>query len=292
MPSLDVLHARLFLLRATEPPAPATYDYAAVHGPVDAVASIRSGTAPAAVLDEVTRPRARIDDDLRVLDSSTAHLLTPEDDDWPLGRLTSLGGHGVPLALWVRRTGSLAELTSPAVTITGARASSDHGNATAADIGHELARAGVTVVSGGALGIDAAAHGGALAAGGRTVVVLPCGVDRTHPHQHAGLYEMVIERGGLLISEYPAGTPPTRVRFHTRCRVLAALTSATVIVEAVRRSGVLAAARAAHDLGRRVYGVPGPEDATRSAGVNDLLRSGLAVPISSVADINYPEKLR
>lgn len=292
MPSLDVLHARLFLLRATEPPAPATYAYAAVHGPVDAVARIQSGTAPAAVLGEVARPHARIDDDLRILDTGTAHLLTPEDDDWPLGRLGPLGGHGVPLALWTRGAGSLTKLTSPAVTITGARASSDQGDAIAADISHELARAGVTVVSGGALGIDAAAHGGALTAGGRTIVVLPCGVDRTHPHQHAGLYTMVIERGGLLVSEYPAGTPPTRIRRHARCRLLAAFTSATVIVEAVRHGVVLAAARAASDLGRRVYGVPDAEDATRSAGVNDLLRSGLATAISAVSNINYQEELR
>jgi DNA processing protein len=197
----------------------------------------------------------------------------------------------VPLALWTRGTGSLGELTSPAVTITGARASSDQGDAIAADISHELARAGVTVVSGGALGIDAATHGGALAAGGRTIVVLPCGVDRTHPHQHAGLYTMVIERGGLLVSEYPAGTP-TRVRRHARCRLLGALTSATVIVEAGRHGGVLAAARAASNLGRRVYGVPDAEDAPRSAGVNDLLRSGLATAISNVSDIDYQEKLR
>jgi DNA processing protein len=132
MPSLDVLSARLFQLRATEP-APATYAYTAMHGPVDAVERIRNGTAPAAVLGEVARPRARIDDDLRTLDAGTAHLLTPEDDDWPLGRLGPLGGHGVPLALWTRGTGSLAELTSPAVTITGARASSDQGDTIAAD---------------------------------------------------------------------------------------------------------------------------------------------------------------
>lgn len=292
MPSLDVIHARLFLLRATEPPAPATYAYTAVHGAVDTVARIQNGTAPAAVLGEVIRPHARIDDELRILDSNTARLLIPEDEDWPFGRLTSLRGHGVPLALWIRGTGSLNDLTSLAVTITGACASSEHGNAIAADISSELARAGVCIVSGGGLGIDAAALGGALAAKGRTIVVLPCGVDRTHPHQHAALYEAVTERGGLLVSEYPAGTPPTRVRFHTRCRLLAALTSATVIVEAVRRSGVLAAARAASDLGRRIYGVPGPVDAATSTGVNDLLRRGLAVPIGRVDDIKYREKLR
>lgn len=125
MPSHDKLHARLFLLHATEPPAPALHHYVAVHGPVDAVVQIRHGTAPAAVLSEVTRPDARIDDDLRALDSGTARLLTPEDGDGPLGRLTSLAGLGVPLALWARGSGSLAELTNLAVTVTGARASTE-----------------------------------------------------------------------------------------------------------------------------------------------------------------------
>jgi DNA processing protein len=291
MPSLDRLHARLFLLRATEPPALAVCDYAAVHGPVDTIVRIRSGTAPEAVLGEITRPDARIDDDLRALDNGTARLVTPEDDDWPVGRLTCLSRRGAPLALWVRGTGSLAELTSPAVTITGARASSEYGNTIAVDIAYELARTGVTIVSGGSLGIDEAAHRGALASG-RTIVVLPSGVDRTHPHQHAGLYQAIIDQGGLLVSEYPIGTPPTRVRFHARCRLLAALTSATVIVEAVRRSNTLTAAQAAHDLGRRVYGVPGPIHAVTSQGVHDLLHTGTAAVISSVADINYQDGLR
>lgn len=292
MPALDMLRARLYLMRASEPPAPAIHDYAAVHGPIDTVARIRNGTAPAAVLSEITRPDARIEDDLRILDRGTARLLTPEDEDWPLGRLMSLGGHGVPLGLWMRGTGSLTELTSTAVTVTGARASSEYGNTVAAEISSELARAGVTIVSGGSLGIDEAAHQGALSSGGRTIVVLPSGVDRTHPHQHAGLYTTVVEQGGLLVSEHPLGTPPSRVRFHTRCRLLAALTSATVIVEAIRRSSTLVAARAAVDLGRRVYGVPGPIHSGTSQGVNELLRTGAATVISSVADINYQGNLR
>ena len=292
MPSHDELHARLFLLHAAEPPAPALHHYVAVHGPVDAVAQIRHGTAPSAVLSEVTRPNARIDDDLRALDSGTARLLTPEDDDWPLGRLTGLASLGVPLALWVRGSGSLAELTNLAVTVTGARASTEYGNTVAGDVSYELARAGVTVLSGGSLGVDEAAHRGALAADGRTIVVLANGVDRTHPHQHARLYQVVIEQGGLLVSEYPIGTPPTRIRFHARCRLLAALATATLIVEAGQCSGALAVARAAGELGRRVYGVPGPIHSVTSKGVNELLRTGAATLASSVEHINYQEGVR
>ncbi|HWC23604.1 MULTISPECIES: DNA-processing protein DprA [Actinomycetes] len=292
MPSRDELHARLFLLRAAEPPAPAIHQYVAVHGPVDALARIRHGTAPAAVLSEVTRPEAQIDDDLRALDNGSARLLTPEDGDWPLGRLTGLASLGVPLALWVRGSGSLAELTSLAVTVTGARASSAYGNTIAADLGYELGRAGVTVVSGGGLGVDEEAHRSALAADGRTIVVLANGVDLTHPHQHARLYQTVIEQGGLLVSEYPIGTPSARIRFHARCRLLAALAAATVIVEAGQRSGALGVARAAGELGRRVYGVPGSIHSVTSKGVNELLRTGAATAASSVEHINYQEGVR
>lgn len=293
MPSRDELHARLFLLRAAEPPAPAIHQYVAVHGPVEAVAQIRHGTAPAAVVSEITWPEARIDGDLRALDDGAARLLAPEDDEWPFGRLTSLAaGHGAPLALWVRGSGSLAELTSPAVTVTGARASSAYGNTVAGDISYELARAEVTVVSGGGLGVDEAAHRGVLAAEGRTIVVLANGVDRTYPHQHARLYQTVIDQGGLLVSEYPIGTPPTRIRFHARCRLLAALSAATVIVEAGQRSGALAVARTAGELGRRVYGVPGPIHSVTSKGVNELLRTGAATVVSSVEHIAYREGLR
>jgi DNA processing protein len=292
MPSLDPLRARLFLLRAAEPPAPVIHHYVAVHGPVDTVAHIQRGTAPRAVLAEITRRDPRIEDDLRALDKGTARLLTPEDDDWPIRRLTSLSRLGAPLALWVRGTASLPDLTSPAVTITGARAASAYGTTVATDFGHDLARAGVTVVSGGSLGVDEAAHRGALAAGGRTVVVLPCGVDQTHPHQHARLYEAVIEHGGLLVSEYPIGTPPVRVRFHARCRLLAALGSATVIVEAGLRSGALGVAHVAKDLGRRVYGVPGSIHSANSKGVHELLHARAATGVSSVEQINYQEGLR
>ncbi|MEV6242710.1 DNA-processing protein DprA [Lentzea sp. NPDC051838] len=288
----DVLCARLFLTRAVEPPAPAVHHFVAVHGPVDAVARIRHGTAPAAVLSEVTRPGAEIEGDLRAVDNGTVRLLVPEDDDWPLGRLSTLVGHGIPLALWLRGKASLAELTDTAVTITGSRASSAYGNTIAAHFSGGLVDAGATVVSGGGLGVDESAHCGALAADGRTVVVLPSGVDRTYPHQRAQRYDRVVDQGGLVISEYPIGVVPTRTRFHARCRLLAALTAATVIVEAGRRSGALAVAGAAKELGKRVYGVPGPIHSAGSTGVNELLRVGAATVATAVEHVHYQEGLR
>ncbi|MEV6444724.1 DNA-processing protein DprA [Amycolatopsis sp. NPDC051716] len=288
----DELRARLFLLRATEPPAPAVYAYVAVHGPVDATARIRGATAPPAVLAEITRPQARIEHDLRAIEDGDARLLTPEDEDWPLGRLGAMGSLGTPLALWVRGDASLTQLTDTAVALTGTRWATGYGNTVAADFGYDLARAGVTVVGGGSAGVDESAHRAALTGEGRTVVVLPCGVDQTYPQEHARLYGDVIERGGLLVSEHPTGALAVQARLAARCRLLAALTSATVIVEAGQRSFALATARAATALGRRVYGVPGSIHSTNSKGVNELLRTGAATAVTSVQHINYQERLR
>jgi DNA processing protein len=288
----DELNAHLFLLRATEPPAPSVHKYVATHGPVHAVAQIQQGTAPAAVLNEIIRPNPKIDDDLRAIDSGRARLLTPEDDDWPLSRLSGLSSHGIPLALWVRGEGSLTELTRTAVTVTGARASTGYGCTVAGDISYELAQDGVTIISGGSFGVDAAAHHGALATDGRTIVVLPNGVDLTYPLAHDRLFQSVIEKGGLLVSEYSIGILPSRIRFQTRYRLLAALSAATVIVEAGQRSGALTVARAAGELGRPVYGIPGPIYSATSVGVNELLRTGAATVASSVKHINYQDGRR
>lgn len=285
MPTLQELHARLFLLRAAEPPAPAVHHYVTDIGPVEAADQIRRGTAPAVVLNELTCPDAVINEDLCAIDKGAARLVTPEDDDWPIVRLTGLAGRGTPLGLWIRGNESLADLTRSAVTITGSRLATECGSTVAADLSHELASRGTTVVSGGSYGIEEAAHRGALAAGGTTAVVLANGVDQTHPHQHARLFESVVDQGGLLVSEYPIGTRPARIRFHARCRLLAAFASATVIVEAGLRSSALTVARAASDLGRRVYGVPGSIHSVASAGVNELLRLRVAEVATSAEHV-------
>lgn len=292
MTTIDTLRARLFLLRAVEPPAPAVHHYVTVHGAIEAAARIRQGTAPPAVLAEITHPDPQIEDDLRVIDDGTMRLLTPEDDDWPTGRVNTMSSLVAPLALWVRGHASLAKLTSTAITITGTRVASEYGHTVAADFSSNLAHAGVTIVGGGSFGVEEAAHRATLASDGTTVVVLPCGVDQNYPHAHAGLYNKVVEHGGLLVSEYPITAVPTRTRLHARCRLLAAFTSATVIVEAGWRSGALVTARAAHALGRRVYGVPGPINSANSTGIYELLRTGVVTAITSPEDIHYQEGLR
>lgn len=286
MPSQAELHARLFLLGAAEPPAPNVHCYVTDVGPVDAAERIRQGVAPAAVLNEIARPDAVINEDLRVLDAGAARLLTPEDDEWPIVRLSGLAGHGTPLALWTRGNANLTDLTRSAVTITGTRSSTPYGDTVATDLGYELACGGTTVISGGGFGIDAAALRGALTANGAAIVVLGTGIDQTHPRSHARLYQSVLDQGGLLVSEYPIGTRPARTRFHSRCRLLAAFSSATLIVEAGLRSGALTVARVSRELGRPVYGVPGSIRSAASTGVNELLRTRAAEVATAACHIS------
>lgn len=294
MPTDDELRSRLFLLRATEPPAPATHHYIVAHGPVEALARVRQGIAPDTVLREITRPDVDINPDLRAIDAGRVRLTTPEDDDWPFGRLSELSvrGVGVPLALWVRGRASLSELVRTAVTITGSRAASSYGVQVAADFSYDLAHAGVTVVGGCGYGVEASAHCGALAGDGPNLVALGCGVDVAYPNGNAGLLEEIVSRGGLLVSEYPMGARPSRERFLARGRLLAALSTATVVVEAGVRSGALAVARLAGELHRTVYGVPGPITSATSTGVNELLRTGMATAVTSADQIDCAEGLR
>lgn len=287
MRTADECRARLFLLRAIEPPAPAVHAYVATHGPIDAATSIRAGTAPDDVRREVIRPFADIDTDLRQLDSGAARLVTPEDShEWPHDRLD---GSCAPLGLWVRGQASLRDIVQTAVTVTGARAASTDGERVATDFSYHLAKGGVVIVAGGSYGVDASAHRGALLAGGPTAVVLPSGIDVPHPHGNAPLFDSIVADGGLLLSEYRLGDQPTRQRFLARARLLAALSTATVIVEAGYRSGALAVARRAIELNRTVYGVPGPITSATSAGVHELIRSGRATLITSPDQIDYQQ---
>ena len=137
---------------------------------------------------------------------------------------------------------------------------------------------------GGAYGIDAAAHRAALASGGPTVAVLPCGPDHAYPREHAALFVEIAARGAV-VSEYPPGALPDRRRFLARNRVIAALPRATVVVEAVRHGGTLVTARRASELGRPVMAVPGPVTSAMSAGSHDLIRTGQAVLVTSAGEV-------
>ena len=190
--------------------------------------------------------------------------------------------HDPPPGLFIRGARELDLLTQPSVAIVGARACSAYGTSVAADLGRELATAGVSVVSGLARGVDAAAHRGALACG-TTVAVLGCGVDRDYPRAHAALASEVAARG-LIVSEYAPGVEPAPWRFPARNRIVAGLTRATVVVEARERSGALITADLALDEGREVLAVPGEITSALSYGTNQLLRLG-AVPVTCAADV-------
>lgn len=186
-----------------------------------------------------------------------------------------------PPQLFVRGRAEL--LGEPAVAVVGARSCSGYGAQVARMLGRELAAARLVVVSGLARGIDGEAHRGALDAGGPTVAVLGCGIDRDYPRTHAGLAER-IRGSGAVVSEYPPGTEPAPWRFPARNRIIAGLCLATVVVEARERSGALITADFALELGREVFAVPGEITAALSAGTNDLLRQG-AAPLLSTADV-------
>lgn len=180
-----------------------------------------------------------------------------------------------PAVLAVR--GDPAALAGPAVAVVGARAASRYGRDVARALGRALAGAGLVVVSGLARGVDAAAHEGALEAGGRSAALLGCGVDRVYPPEHGRLAARLVASGGAVASELPAGAPPRAAHFPLRNRILAGLAEAVVVVEARERSGSLVTARHAADRSVDVWAVPGPIDAPTSRGSNALLRDGAAV---------------
>lgn len=191
--------------------------------------------------------------------------------------------HDPPPALWARGGVDLALLSAPAVAIVGARACSSYGRAVARMLGRELAAAGLVVVSGLARGIDGEAHRGALDAGGSTVAVLGCGIDRDYPAVHRELARRICV-DGLVVSEYEPGIEPAPWRFPARNRIIAGLCRAAVVVEARERSGALITADFALEEGREVMAVPGEITSALSAGTNALLRLG-ATPVTSVADV-------
>jgi len=190
--------------------------------------------------------------------------------------------HDPPKRLYLRGARGPELLARPAVAIVGARACSPYGAQVARMLGRRLAAAGAVVVSGLARGIDGEAHRGALDAGGTTVAVLGCGIDRDYPAAHATLAGEIAETS-LLISEYEPGIEPAPWRFPARNRILAGLCLATIVVEARERSGALITADFALEEGREVLSVPGEITSALSAGTNALLRLG-ATPLTSAED--------
>lgn len=200
----------------------------------------------------------------------------PGDEHWP-ARIDVLNA-ARPIMLWVRGDASL--LSTRSVAIVGARACTSYGEQVTVSIAEDVALAGITVVSGAAYGVDAAAHRAALAVGGSTVAVLAGGVDKPYPAGNRELIGAIAERG-LVVSEAPPGAVPTRHRFLMRQRLVAGLSGAVLVAEAGVRSGALQAAWHARSQGKPAGAVPGPVTSAASAGTNQMIRDGVATLVAS-----------
>ncbi|MFZ5871456.1 MAG: DNA-processing protein DprA [Actinomycetota bacterium] len=253
----------------------------------DAVLDALEGAVTRARLDKaLQRWRTRLVDLAPQRDVATAErfggrLVVPADAEWP-ERLDDLR-LTTPVALWVVGPLALDAAVARSLAVVGSRASTAYGEHVAAEIGAGVAERGITVVSGAAFGIDAAAHRGALAAPGVTVAVLACGVDRYYPAAHEGLLRR-IAADGLVVAEVPPGSTPMRDRFLQRNRLIAALAGGTVVVEAAWRSGALSTASSAAGLGRPLGAVPGPVTSAASAGCHRVLRDFGATCVTDAAE--------
>jgi DNA processing protein len=252
---------------------------AATPGPLPAATAARlaSGIDPARLLGPDSPDPATV---ATRLDAVGAGLLLPGDAGWPLAATPP-----DPPCAWLFVAGPVPPGPAASVAVVGGRRASPLRRAAARALGAGLAAAGWSVVSGGAVGADAAAHGGALDGGGRTVVVLGCGLDVAYPRANAGLFERVRAAGGTVVSEHPPGVPPRPANFLPRNRLIAAMAAAVVVVEAAEDSGSLSTARAAGGRGGgRVLVVPGAPWDAGAAGCNALIRDG-ATLVRGLADI-------
>ena len=252
---------------------------AATPGSLPAAVATRlaEGRDPSSLLRAHSPDPGAVADRLRALG---LRLLVPGDEGWPLSATPP-----DPPCAWLFVAGPAPPEAAASVAVVGGRRASPLRQAAARSIGAGLARAGWCVVSGGAVGVDAAAHAGALDAGGATVVVLGCGLDVPYPRGNTGLFAKVRASGGSLVSEHPPGSQPRAANFLPRNRLIAALSAAVVVAEAAEDSGSLSTARAAGSRGAgRVLVLPGAPWDPGAAGCNQLIRDG-ATLVRSLADI-------
>ncbi len=228
----------------------------------------------------------------RVAARSGVRFIVPDDQEWPasLSDLAALEANserrgGVPIGLWLLGPGHLAELTAQSVAVVGSRACTGYGERVAFDLSQDLSELGVGVLSGLAMGIDVAAHRGAMAAGGGTVAVLASGVDVAYPRQNERTYQRIAATQ-LVVSEVRPGSNPTRVGFLARNRLIAALSRGTVLVEAAVRSGARNTLNWASACNRVTMAVPGSVESALSVGPHAVIRDQQASLVTSAADVH------
>lgn len=270
-------HALITLAHAIEPGDRTMIERVWGTGPQRALDMLRS---PTCTWPNAAALRARLPGTIEP--PADTMVITAYDPEWPT-QLDDLGPHR-PLCLWVRGCADIRLALVRSIAIVGTRSASAYGINVCHTWVPLLCDAGYTVVSGAAYGIDAAAHRAALQARGLTVAVLACGVDVAYPVAHEGLLARIGD-DGLIMSEVPPGQGVRRQRFLTRNRLIAALTRATLVVEAAYRSGTTSTANAASALLRPVMAVPGPVTSVESSGCHSLIRSQQAVLVSTVDDV-------
>jgi DNA processing protein len=281
--------ARVALTWLAEPGNRTVWSMVRMYGAPATLDRLLAGDCPDATLLAAVTARTAAADARRIAAAALrraerlgARIVVPSDAEWPtqvetLATLELDAGGRInqdirpPLCIWIRGSWPLHEALARSVAIVGARAATSYGVHVTTDLAYGLAERGWTVVSGGAFGIDAAAHRAVLAAGGLTVSVLACGVDRPYPVGNAAMFERIAETG-LLISEWPPGSEPLRHRFLIRNRVIAAVTAGTVVVEAAARSGAGQTMNRVVALGRVPMIVPGPVTSAMSVGCHEMLR--------------------
>lgn len=296
----SVRSAYAYLGAVTERPTAQLWDLVEAVGPEEARDRILRRQVGKALADQ-SEARCGLVDGARLLDTAHtvgARLLVPGDPGWPEWLLSPLDrprgrrrdeSGGVPTALrpfglWWRGPADPGRVLARSVAVVGTRAPTAYGRAVTADLSAGVSAERFTLISGGAFGVDAAAHRAVLGVGGTTVAVLAGGVDRLYPRGNEELLRQIAETGAV-ISEQPPGTGVTRYRFLDRNRLIAALSSATVVVEAAARSGALSTAAWAAALDRPVGAVPGPVTSVASVGSHLLIRDRNAVLISRAADV-------
>jgi len=252
-----------------------------------AAASVGGGASRRSLRAAMERWRARLPElpsagQVAAWQAAGIRLVTPGEPEWP-GQLADLGDEQ-PYALWLRGNADLRFSCLRSVAIVGSRAATAYGSYVASEFAASVAARGLAVVSGGAFGVDAAAHRGALGADGVTVAVLACGIDTPYPAAHTELFDAIAAQG-VVVSEWPPGRPVSRLRFLIRNRVIAALATGTLVVEAGQRSGAVNTARHARDLSRRLMAVPGPVTSDLSAGCHQIIRDWQGTLVTSAAEV-------
>jgi len=290
--------ARVTLSFLAEPGEPALGALLRCCGPGEVVAAVMSGDEPRMALPAATaglpglarafkRWRARLGRipsaaQLAAWQRDGIRLLCPGDPEWPT-QLAVLAD-AQPAVLWLRGSADLRYACLRSVSVVGARAASGYGEHVATEMAAALAERGWAVISGGAYGIDSAAHCGALGADGITIAVLASGLGYGYPKGHLELFSAIAGQG-VLVSEWPPDRAPTRAGFLVRNRVIAALSCGTVVIEAALRSGALSTARHARDLCRPLMAVPGPVTSGQSEGCHEIIREWGAVLVTGARDV-------